>query len=41
VGASPPALVADLVDRFSRDRKVFQSLDYKEGQLTDSLGTLR
>ncbi|MBM3331607.1 hypothetical protein FJY68_07105 [candidate division WOR-3 bacterium] len=33
MGASPPALVADLVDRFSRDRKVFQSLDYKEEQL--------
>jgi len=33
VGAYPPALVADLIDRFSRDRKVFQSLDYKEEQL--------
>jgi len=33
VGNSPPAPVADLVDRFSRDRKVFQSLDYKEEQL--------
>jgi hypothetical protein len=33
VGASHPALVADLVDRFSRDRKVFLSPDYKEEQL--------
>ena len=33
MGTSPPALVADLVDRFSRDRAVFQSLDYKEEQL--------
>jgi len=36
VGTSPPALVADLVDRFSRDSKVFQSLDYKEEQLRDT-----
>ena len=33
MGASPPALVADLVQRFSRDRKVFLSPDYKEEQL--------
>jgi len=33
VGAYPPALVADLIDRFSRDRKVFLSADYKEEQL--------
>ena len=33
MGASPPALVADLVERFSRDRKVFLSADYKEEQL--------
>jgi hypothetical protein len=33
MGASPPALVADLVERFSRDRKVFNSPDYKEEQL--------
>jgi hypothetical protein len=33
VGASPPALVADLVDRFDRDRKVYQSPEYKEEQL--------
>ena len=30
MGASPPALVADLVDRFSRDREVFLPPDYKE-----------
>jgi hypothetical protein len=33
VGASPPAFAADLVERFSRDRKVFLSPDYKEEQL--------
>jgi YVTN family beta-propeller protein len=33
MGASPPALVADLVERFERDRKVFLSPDYKEEQL--------
>jgi hypothetical protein len=33
MGASPPAMVADLVERFSRDRKVFLSPDYKEEQL--------
>ena len=33
MGASPPALVADLVERFERDRKVFLSGDYKEEQL--------
>jgi len=33
MGASPPALVADPVERFSRDRKVFLSADYKEEQL--------
>ena len=31
--ASPPATVADLVERFDRDRKVFLSPDYKEEQL--------
>jgi len=44
VGDSPPALVADLVDRFSRDskacpersRRVFQSAEYKEEQLRDT-----
>jgi hypothetical protein len=38
VGTSPPALVADLVDRFSRDRKVFLSPDYKEEHLRVSSG---
>jgi hypothetical protein len=33
MGASPPALVADLVELFERDRKVFLSADYKEEQL--------
>jgi len=33
MGASPPATVADLVERFERDRKVFLSPDYKEEQL--------
>ena len=33
MGASPPALVADLVERFERDRRVFLSPDYKEEQL--------
>ncbi len=33
MGAAPPALVADLVDHFSRDRNVIQSPDYKEEQL--------
>ncbi len=33
VGMSPPKPVVDLVERFERDRKVFQSLDYKEEQL--------
>jgi hypothetical protein len=33
MGASPPALVADLVERFSRDRKVLVSRDYKEDQI--------
>ena len=33
MGASPPALVADLVERLERDRKVFLSPDYKEEQL--------
>ena len=33
MGASPPALVVDLVERFERDRKVFLSGDYKEEQL--------
>ncbi len=31
--ASVPATVADLVERFERDRKVFLSPDYKEEQL--------
>jgi len=30
---SPPKPVVDLVERFSRDRKVFLSPDYKEEQL--------
>jgi hypothetical protein len=30
---SVPATVADLVERFDRDRKVFLSPDYKEEQL--------
>ena len=38
MGASPPALVADLVERFSRDRKVFLSPDFKEEQLNVSSG---
>ncbi|HTW92142.1 MAG TPA: hypothetical protein VMH22_10585 [bacterium] len=38
MGASPPALVADLVERFERDRKVFLSPDYKEEQLRVSSG---
>ena len=33
MGASPPEPVVDLVERFSRDRKVFLSPDYKEEQL--------
>ena len=33
MGASPPALVADLVERFERDRKVFLSAEYKEESL--------
>ncbi len=33
MGASPPKPVGDLVERFSRDRKAFQSPDYKEEQL--------
>jgi hypothetical protein len=33
MGASPPALVADLVERFERDRKVFPSPNCKEEQL--------
>ena len=33
MGASSPALVADLFERFSRDRKVFLSNDCKEEQL--------
>ena len=33
MGASLPALVADLVERFERDRKVFLSGDYREEQL--------
>jgi len=32
MGASPPATVADLVERFERDRKVFLSPGYKEEQ---------
>jgi hypothetical protein len=38
MGASSPALVADLVERFSRDRKVFLLPDYKEEQLRVSSG---
>jgi len=33
MGASPPATVADLVERFERDRKVSLSPDYKEERL--------
>jgi predicted type IV restriction endonuclease len=33
MGVSAPATVADLVERFSRDRKVFLSPEYKEEQL--------
>jgi hypothetical protein len=33
MGTSAPKLVVDLVERFSRDRKVFLSPDYKEEQL--------
>jgi len=36
MGASPPKQVVDLVERFSRDRKVFLSPDYKEEQLRDT-----
>jgi hypothetical protein len=36
MGAPPPKPVADLVDRFSRDRKVFLSPEYKEEQLRDA-----
>jgi hypothetical protein len=38
MGASPPAQVADLVERFSRDRKVFLSPDCKEEQLRAEFG---
>jgi len=38
MGASPPALVADLVERFSRDRKALLSPDYKEEQLRAESG---
>ena len=41
MGASPPSLVADLVERFSRDRKVFLSTDYKEEQLRVPCLTVR
>ena len=33
MGASSPALVADPVERFSRDRKVLLSPDHREEQL--------
>jgi len=33
MGASAPDSVKRLVDRLDRDRKVFQSTDYKEEQL--------
>jgi len=33
MGASAPGLVADLVERFQRDRKVFLSAEYKEESL--------
>jgi hypothetical protein len=36
MGASAPVVVTDLVERFSRDRKVFLSPDYKEEQLRDT-----
>jgi hypothetical protein len=38
MGASPSVTVADLVERFERDRKVFQSPDYKEEQLRPDSG---
>jgi hypothetical protein len=37
MGASAPKLVSDLVERFSRDHKVFLSADYKEEQLRAGL----
>ncbi|MBM3332685.1 hypothetical protein FJY68_12705 [candidate division WOR-3 bacterium] len=37
MGASPAALAADLVQRFSRDRKVFLSLEYMEEQLRPAI----
>ncbi len=33
MGASPPKPVVELVERFERDRKVFQSPEYKEESL--------
>ena len=36
--ASVPATVVELVKRFDRDRKVFQSPDYKEQQLRAEFG---
>ena len=36
MGASPPKPVVELVERFSRDRKVFLSPDFKEEQLRDT-----
>jgi len=39
MGASPPKPVADLVERFERDRKVFLASDYKEEQLRAGLAT--
>jgi len=38
MGASPPKQVTDLVERFERDRKVFQSLDRREEQLRKESG---
>ncbi len=37
MGASASSAVADLVERFSRDRKVFLSTDYKEEQIRAEL----
>ena len=36
MGASSPAMVVDLVERFEKDRKVFLSSDYEEAQLRAS-----
>jgi hypothetical protein len=38
MGVPPPKQVADLVERFDRDRQVFLSSDYKEEQLRAEFG---